>query len=292
MSCTASHSLPLHHTQHPQRQPASTCMGAQWPHAMQERLLMHHMDLPKDCTSQLQVHTWSSRIPRVAEPNLVASSPRSLMSCSTKAELDSASAAPITTASSTLSTAASLGDAWKTCVMRATRCKTQKQLCLDAHCQREVAHLCHGFMLLLMEDSGQRVTSALPQCAFSIEGLVQLEMIGKNPLGYVQGFTFTRICVPKPWPGGNDIPVKTRVHSTIVTVPRPKAYLASACTARRILQLLPATPQGRLARMLASSHSRTRRDHINAWGPIQMRISMCIGMAPWAGKGHLQAVQG
>ena len=55
--------------------------------------------------------TCSSRIPKVAEPNLVASSPRSLMSCRTNAELDSASAAPMTTASSTLPTAASFGDA-------------------------------------------------------------------------------------------------------------------------------------------------------------------------------------
>ena len=108
---------------------------------------MHRMDLPEDCTSQLQVHTWSSRIPRVAEPNLVASSPRSLMSCSTKAELDSASAAPITTASSTLSTAASLGDAWKTCVMPVTRCKTQKHLCLNLHCRGDIAHPCHRFCL-------------------------------------------------------------------------------------------------------------------------------------------------
>ncbi len=50
-------------------------------------------------------------MPSVAEPNLVASSPRSLSSCSTNAELDSDSAAPITTASSTLPTAASFGDA-------------------------------------------------------------------------------------------------------------------------------------------------------------------------------------
>ena len=59
--------------------------------------------------------TCRRRIPRVAEPNLVASSPRSLISCSTNAELDSAKAAPITTASSTLPTAASCGDAWKIC---------------------------------------------------------------------------------------------------------------------------------------------------------------------------------
>lgn len=58
--------------------------------------------------------TWRSRIPRVAEPNLVASSPRSAISCSTKAEEDSESAAPITMASSTVRMAASRGEAWNT----------------------------------------------------------------------------------------------------------------------------------------------------------------------------------
>ena len=65
-----------------------------------------------------------------------------------------------------------------------------------------------------------------------------------------KGLTLTRICVPKPWPGGKDIPVKTRVHSTMVTVPRPNAYFASACTAQHTLQLLPAMQKETFRRML------------------------------------------
>mmetsp|Transcript_17087 Transcript_17087/g.47357 ORF Transcript_17087/g.47357 Transcript_17087/m.47357 type:complete len:206 (-) Transcript_17087:364-981(-) len=44
--------------------------------------------------------SWSSRMPSVADPNLVDISARSFSSCSTKAELESERAAPITTASS------------------------------------------------------------------------------------------------------------------------------------------------------------------------------------------------
>ena len=47
----------------------------------------------------------------MAEPNLVASSPFSDISCSTKAEEESDSAAPITIASSTVRMPASLGEA-------------------------------------------------------------------------------------------------------------------------------------------------------------------------------------
>ena len=41
--------------------------------------------------------------------------------------------------------------------------------------------------------------------------------------------TLTRICVPMPLPTGNANRVKANVHNTICSVPRPKAYFASAC---------------------------------------------------------------
>ena len=44
--------------------------------------------------------------------------------------------------------------------------------------------------------------------------------------------------------------MKTRVHSTMVTVPRPNAYFASACAAQHTLQLLPAMQKGTFIRML------------------------------------------
>lgn len=53
----------------------------------------------------------------MALPNLVAISPRSFSSCSTKAEDDNESATPITTASSTERMAASCGDALNTCML-------------------------------------------------------------------------------------------------------------------------------------------------------------------------------
>jgi hypothetical protein len=46
--------------------------------------------------------SWRRRIPRVAEPKRVGSSPFSASSCSTKADEDNDSAAPMTTASSTV----------------------------------------------------------------------------------------------------------------------------------------------------------------------------------------------
>eukprot|EP00983_Pelagomonas_calceolata_P047279 1140558-Pelagomonas_calceolata.AAC.3 len=46
----------------------------------------------------VRCRTWSSRMPSVADPNLVDISARSFSSCSTKAELESERAAPITTA--------------------------------------------------------------------------------------------------------------------------------------------------------------------------------------------------
>ena len=61
------------------------------------------------------LQTCMRRMPRVAEPNLVAISPRSLSSCSTKADEESDSATAMTTASSTDLMAASCGDALKTC---------------------------------------------------------------------------------------------------------------------------------------------------------------------------------
>ena len=57
-----------------------------------------------------QCPAWKSRMPSVAEPNLVPSSLRSAMSCSTNADDESDSAAPITIASSMLLTDASFGD--------------------------------------------------------------------------------------------------------------------------------------------------------------------------------------
>ena len=61
-------------------------------------------------TLKLHRHAWKSRMPSVAEPNLVPSSLRSAISCSTNADDESDSAAPITIASSMLFTDASFGD--------------------------------------------------------------------------------------------------------------------------------------------------------------------------------------
>lgn len=61
----------------------------------------------------LKGHTCRSKIPKVAAPNLVPISPRSLSSCSTKAELERLRAAPITTASSTDLMLASCAGVWK-----------------------------------------------------------------------------------------------------------------------------------------------------------------------------------